>query len=336
MPRALAIAIVVFCFTATASAAAELNIYSYRTPQLLQPFLDAYSEKTGVGFNVVHAPKGLIERLRSEGDSSPADIVVAVNVSRLVRLADFGLLTPLDSPVINGRIPPHLRDTQNRWTALSTRARVAAISRERVSPGAIKRIEDLVKPEWKGRICTRKGSHVYNRALLASLVAHLGEAGAEEWVTGLVANLARRPQGNDRAQAKAIFAGECDVALINTYYYGKMKFNDKDPEQRKWADAVQLVFLNQDDRGQHVNITGAGIVKSSRNKAEALRFIEWLSDTQAQEIYASVNFEYPANPAVAPGIEVASWGSFRTDSLPVSALAENSATAQMIIDRTGW
>ena len=335
MPRTLMIAVAA-CLAATAAMAAELNLYSYRTPQLLQPLLDAYTAETGVGFRVVHAPKGLAQRLESEGASSPADAVLTADVSRLSELKDRGLLAALDSPVVDERVPSHLRDRDGRWTALSTRARVVAASRDRVAPGAIERIEDLADPEWRGRICTRRGSHVYNRALLASLVAHHGEAEAEEWARGLVANLAREPQGNDRAQAKAIHAGECDVAIMNTYYYGKMKTNAKDPEQKAWADAVRLVFLNQGDRGQHVNITGAGIVASSGNKAEARRFVEWLTGPEAQGIYASVNFEYPVNPEVPPGAEVASWGAFKTDPLPISALAENAAKAQMIIDRTGW
>ena len=324
------------CLAAPGVAAQELNIYSYRTSQLLQPLLDAYTAETGVEFNVVHAPKGLAQRLQSEGASSPADVVLTVDVSRLVELTDLDLLAPLDSSIVKERVPAFLRDGNDRWTALSTRARVVAVSRERVAEGAIGRIEDLAGPEWRGRVCTRKGSHVYNRALLASLVHHHGEAGAEEWARGLVANLARKPQGNDRAQAKAIHAGECDVALMNTYYFGMMRFNAKNPEQREWASAIRLVFLNQEDRGQHVNISGAGIVKSSGNKAEARRFIEWLTDAAAQGIYAAVNFEYPVNPAVSPDGEVASWGAFKTDPLPIAALAENAAKAQMIIDRTGW
>ena len=335
MPRVL-MTTIAMCLAATTAMAAELNLYSYRTPQLLQPLLDAYAAETGTTFNVVHAPKGLGQRLKSEGASSPADVVLTVDVSRVAELKALDLLAPMDSPIINERVPAHLRDRDDRWTALSTRARIVVASKDRVLPGSIKRIEDLAKPEWKGRICTRKGSHVYNRALLASLVAHHGEKRAEEWARAMVANLARKPQGNDRAQAKAVHAGICDIAIMNTYYFGEMKFNDRNPEQKRWADAIRLVFLNQDDRGQHVNISGAGIVKTSRNKDEARRFIEWLTDGKAQGIYAKVNYEYPVNPAINPDVEVASWGRFKMDSLPISALAENSAKAQMIIDRTGW
>lgn len=316
--------------------AGELNVYSYRTQQLLQPLLDAYTAKTGTQFNIVHAPKGLAQRLAAEGASSPADIVLTVDVSRIAELKDLDLLAPINSPLIRERVPSWLRDADDRWTALSTRARIVVTSKDRVAAGAISRIEDLADPEWSGRICTRKGSHVYNRALLASLIAHHGEAAAEAWVTGLVANLARRPQGNDRAQAKAIFAGECDVAIMNTYYYGKMKFNTKNPEQQDWANALRLVYLNQEDRGQHLNISGGGIVKTSRRVAEARAFLEWLTGEDAQHIYASINYEFPVNPDVEINSEVASWGRFSPDDLPINALAEHAATAQMIIDRTGW
>ena len=312
----------------------ELNIYSYREPQLIEPLLKAYTAETATRFNVVYAPKGLAQRLALEGESSPADLVLTVDISRLAELKDLDLLAPLDSDLVNERIPPHLRDSV--WVALTMRARVVVASSERVADGAISRIEDLADPKWKGKVCTRKGSHVYNRALLASMVAHHGEAEAEAWAKGVVANLARKPQGNDRAQAKAIFAGECDIALMNTYYFGKMKFNEQNPEQKAWAEAIKLVFLNQADRGQHVNISGVGIAKNSRRKGEARAFIEWLTDEEAQRIYASVNYEYPVNSAVKADSEVASWGVMRVDSLPIDDLARYSATAQKIIDRVGW
>ncbi len=316
--------------------AGELNIYSYRKPQLLQPFLDAYQAETGTTFNVVHAPKGLVQRLQSEGPASPADVVLTVDISRLHDLEQAGLLGALSSPVIERRIPAHLRDEGGSWTALSTRARVIVVSKQRVADGAISRIEDLVKPEWKGRICSRKGSHVYNRALLASMVVHHGEEEAEAWASGLVANLARKPQGNDRAQAKAIFAGECDVALMNTYYFGKMKFNDKNPEQQEWANALKIIFFNQNDRGQHINISGGGIVKTSQRQDEARAFLEWMTGVDAQKIYATINYEYPANMNVAADIEVASWGLFKADDVAITNIANASAAAQMIINRVGW
>jgi iron(III) transport system substrate-binding protein len=323
-------------FLPTVSMAAELNIYSYRQQHLLKPFLDAYSADTGVEFNVVHAPKGLVQRLQSEGASSPADVILTVDISRLHELSKADLLAPLSSPVIKERIPANLRHDGDTWTALSTRARIIAVSKDRVADGAITRIEDLAKPEWKGKICTRIGSHVYNRALLASLVVHLGEKEAEAWARGLVDNLARKPQGNDRAQASAVYAGECDVALMNTYYLGLMQFNTKNPEQQKWGNSLRVVFFNQDGRGQHVNISGGAIVKTSQRQDEARAFLEWLTSPKAQEIYARSNYEYPANKNVSADDVVAAWGQFKADDISITAIAEASATAQMIIDRVGW
>ena len=335
-PFRLILAMLLLVTAVTPAMAATLNIYSYRSPQLLEPLLEAYAKKTGTEFNVVHAPQGLAQRLQSEGASSPADLVLTSDVSRIYELADLDLLAPIISPGIERNVPDYLRDPEGRWIALSTRARILAVSKDRVPEGSITRIEDLADPAWKGRVCTRKGSHVYNRALLASLIAHHGEAAAEDWARGLVANLARKPQGNDRAQAKAIFAGECDVALMNTYYYGNMKFNQEKPEQQIWAESIRLVFLNQNDRGQHINITGGGVVRTSPRIAEATAFLEWLTEEEAQRIYASVNFEYPVNPNVPADSEVASWGRFSVDTLPIEKLATYSRAAQMIINRTGW
>ena len=336
LKRLFIVMIMAFMMPISSGLAAELNVYSYRVPQLLQPFLDAYTAETGTQFNVVHAPKGLAQRLQSEGAGSPADVVLTVDISRIAELENMGLLSPLNSDVINHRVPVHLRDDGGTWTALSTRARVIVVSNTRVQEGEITRIEDLAKPEWKGRICSRKGSHVYNRALLASLVVHLGEEAAEDWAKAYVDNLAKRPQGNDRAQAKSIYAGECDVALMNTYYYGAMANNTKNPEQQDWAKAIRMVFFNQDDRGQHINISAGGVVKTSPHQDEARAFLEWMTGPTAQRIYAEVNAEYPVNADVAPDPSVAAWGAFKADDVSIEAIGRASSTAQMIIDRTGW
>jgi len=336
LKRLFIVMIMAFMMPISSGLAAELNVYSYRVPQLLQPFLDAYTAETGTQFNVVHAPKGLAQRLQSEGAGSPADVVLTVDISRIAELENMGLLSPLNSDVINQRVPAHLRDDGGTWTALSTRARVIVVSNTRVQEGEITRIEDLAKPEWKGRICSRKGSHVYNRALLASLVVHLGEEAAEDWAKAYVDNLAKRPQGNDRAQAKSIYAGECDVALMNTYYYGAMANNTKNPEQQDWAKAIRMVFFNQDDRGQHINISAGGVVKTSPHQDEARAFLEWMTGPTAQRIYAEVNAEYPVNADVAPDPSVAAWGVFKADDVSIEAIGRASSTAQMIIDRTGW
>ena len=320
----------------SASWADSLGIYTHRQPFLLNPILEAYTEKTGIKFKTVYAPKGLAERLKAEGARTPADLVLTVDISRIKELADTGLLAAISSPVLNDQVPAHLRDADDRWTALSLRARIIAVSKERVGREAITTLEDLATPKWRGRICTRKGSHVYNRAILASLIAHNGEDEARNWTLGFIENLARRPQGNDRAQAKAIYSGECDIALMNTYYFGKMKFAQDKPEQQKWADAIEIAFFNQQDRGQHVNISAAGITKGSKRKELARAFLEWLTSEEAQRIYTEVNFEYPVNPAAEVSAEVASWGSFKMDLLPMNVIADTSPLAQRIIHETGW
>ena len=318
-----------------AQAADELNLYSHRQPFLIEPFLEAFTAETGIEVNVVYASKGLAQRLQAEGRNSPADVVLTVDIGRLAIYADKDLLAPVESAVLTEAVPAHLRDPDGRWFALSKRARVIAVSKDRVAPGAITTYEQLADPQWSGLICSRPGSHVYNRALMASMIAAHGEEGAEEWATGLVANLARRPQGNDRAQVKAIYEGLCDIALINSYYYGKLTSSDIE-EQRAWAASMTMIFPNQDDRGTHINISGGGIAKYSKNKETAMAFLEFLTREAAQVLYGTVNYEFPVNPAVAPAPEVAAWGTFKEDSLPVVRIAELAPTAQRVIDRTGW
>ena len=316
--------------------AETIGIYTHRQHFLLDPILKAYTEKTGIEFQTVYAPQGLATRIQTEGKNTKADIVLTVDISRIKELADTDLLAPLQSKIIQNNVPAHLRDASDKWTALSLRARIIAVSKERVGKEAITTIEELALPKWKGKVCSRKGSHVYNRALLASLIAHNGAEEAKKWVNGFVDNLARRPQGNDRAQAKAIFTGQCDVVLMNTYYFGKMKFSKEQPEQKEWADSMEIAFFNQEGRGQHMNISAAGILKGSKKKQLAREFLEWLTSKEAQLIYTEVNFEYPVNPDSDSSEEVASWGSFKMDDLPMSIIADESPLAQRIINETGW
>ena len=318
-----------------ASAAAELNIYSHRQQFLLQPFLDAFTAETGIKTNVVYASKGLAQRLLAEGEASPADVILTVDIARLSEYADLDLLAKVDSPVLKANIPASLRASDDRWFAFSTRVRLVATSKERVAADAIADIEELSGPEWAGRVCSRKGSHVYNRSLMASIIAANGPDVAALWAQGLVANFARRAQGNDRAQAKAVFEGQCDVVIMNHYYYGKMLYSDK-PEQRNWAESIRLVFPNQSGRGTHVNISGGGMAKHSPNPDSAKKFLEFLTMSKAQQLYGEVNFEYPVNPDVAPGGALSSWGDFKRDDLPIEQLAELAPDAQKIIDQVGW
>jgi iron(III) transport system substrate-binding protein len=246
------------------------------------------------------------------------------------------LLQPVESAALAAHVPARYRDPDGHWFGLTLRSRVIVYARDRVPDGAILRYEDLTDPRWKGQICVRSGSHAYNRALVASMIAAHGEAEAERWARGLVANFARKPQGNDRAQAKAVHQGVCDVAIMNTYYFGKMKFNKKKPEQREWAANLKILFPNQGDRGAHVNISGAGVVKHAKNRDNAVRLLEFLSDDVAQAMYAARNFEYPVKEGVGWDDEVKSWGDFKPDSLALSEIARLGAAAQRLIDRVGW
>ena len=316
---------------------AEVNIYSHRQPFLINPFLEAFSNKTGIKTNVVYSSKGLAQRLKAEGKNSPADVVLTVDIGRLHIYHDMGLLASISSLKLDKNIPSHLKSVDNTWFGLSKRARIIVTSNERVPIGSIKNIEDLSDPRWNNKICSRPGSHVYNRALLASVIAEHGIDEAEKWAQGLVSNLARRPQGNDRAQVKAIYYGQCDIAIINNYYFGKLKYS-KDPDQREWAKSLNLIFPNQakGERGAHINISGGGVAKYSKNKVGAIKLLEFLTGATAQKLYGDINFEYPVNPSIKASEELELWGSFKEDKLPIERIAQLSSEAQKIIDRVGW
>jgi len=337
MKLILSTTILVLAFSLTKVVGAEVNIYSHRQPFLINPFLEKFTEETGIKTNVVYATKGLAQRLKAEGKNSPADVILTVDIGRLYIYDDLDLLASIDSDILDKNIPSNLKSPENKWFALSKRSRIIVTSKERVGEGQITKIEDLANQKWKGKICSRPGSHVYNRALMASLILSLGEKAAEEWAKKFVDNLSRRPQGNDRAQIKAIFEGQCDISIINNYYFGKLKYSE-DPSQREWAKSVRLIFPNQgeEERGAHINISGGGVAKYSKNKNEAVALLEFLSKAQSQKMYGEINFEYPVNPSVETTEELKSWGSFKSDSLPIISIAQKAYEAQKIIDRVGW
>ena len=329
--------IIITIFISNIANAKSLNIYSHRQPYLLKPFIEAYTKKTGIKLNVVYSSKGLAQRLAAEGGNSPADLILTVDIARLYRYEDLNLLAKIDSKILNEKIPPYLRSKNNTWFGLSKRTRAIAISRERINSGQVLRYEDLADPKLKGKICSRPGSHVYNRALMASMIAAKGENDAEKWAKGLVSNLAKRPQGNDRSQLKSIYSGECDVAIINHYYYGKLTYS-KNPDHRKWAKASIIVFPNQgnSDRGAHVNISGGGVVKFSKNKEIAINFLEFLVTDQAQVMYGDVNFEYPINNKSKLPKRLKALGTFKEDNLLIEKIAKLAPKAQEIIDKVFW
>jgi iron(III) transport system substrate-binding protein len=319
--------------SSTLSFADEVNIYSYRQPFLIKPLFDAFTKQSGIEVNVVFAKKGLAERLVREGKNSPADLVFTTDIGRLNEVKEKGVVQAVDSKVLAENIPAQYRDDNNQWFGLTTRTRSIYVSKERVDLAQLQSYEDLANPEWKGRICTRSGKHPYNLALIASMIAHHGEAEAETWLKAVKSNLARRPQGNDRAQVKAIKEGVCDVSLGNNYYFGKMI---SDEEQSVWADAVHLTFPNQNNRGTHVNISGMALTKSAPNKANAIKLMEFLSEELAQQIYAEQNYEYPVNPKVAPSGLVQSWGQFKSDKLSLTTIATLRKDAAKLVDKVAF
>ena len=336
--RSLATALVVLAMSLSpvmmqAAESNEVNVYSYRKPQLIDPMFEVFTEQTGIKVNSVFAKKGMLERLKSEGRNSPADLVFTVDIGRLSDIKDAGLTQPVDRVQVNGNIPTHYRDPEGHWFGLTTRARIIVTSKDRVKPGEITTYEQLIDANWKGRICTRSGKHPYMVALTASMIAHHGEAEAKKWLAGLKSNLARKPQGNDRAQVKAIKEGECDLAVINHYYMVKML---KDPEQVAWANAVNMVFPNQDDQGTHMNVSGMALTRHAPNKANAIKLMEFLASAQGQEMYVQKNGEYPVKAGVPLSALQNSWGSFKADSLSLAVVADHRAAAIRLADEVGY
>lgn len=317
------------------AAAAEVNVYSYRQPQLVEGLFAKFTEQTGIEVNTIYAGKGLIERLAAEGENSPADILLTTDISRLTAAADQGLAQSVNSDVLTSNIPAEWRDPDNEWFALTLRARVIYASRDRVDQDSIT-YEDLADPKWRGRICTRSGQHYYTLGLISSMIAHNGAEAAEEWLDGVRANLAHKPSGNDRAQVKSIYSGECDIAIGNTYYMGRMETNTEETEQQDWAKSVRILFPNSGDRGTHVNVSGVVMAKYAPNHAEALQLMEFLAGEEAQQIYAEVNHEYPVRPGVAASERVQSWGELKADPIPISEIADHSREASEMVDRVGF
>ena len=322
--------------TVASHADGEVNLYSYRQPFLIEPMLEEFTRQTGTRVNVVFAKKGMIEKIKAAGDNNPADAVLTVDIGRLDALRKAGLLEGVDSAILNDAIPANLRHPDGLWFGLTTRARLALTSKDRVKPGELDTLADLADPKFKGRICSRSGKNAYNVALIASVIAHEGEEAAEKWLAGVRDNLARKPQGNDRAQAKGIYEGVCDVAIANHYYMGKMATNEKKPEQKEWAKAVNVQFLDQDGRGNHVNISGAAVIKGAKNRDNAVALLEFLAGDMAQNMYATVNFEFPVKDGIKTHELVESWGSFMADTLSLEEIASHRTTATKLVDKTGF
>lgn len=313
-----------------------VNVYTHRHYEPDQNIFKMFEDKTGIKVKVINASADeLIQKMKMEGKQSPADVLITVDAGRLSRAKDEGLLQAIDSEILENAIPAHLQDVDNQWFGLTKRARIIAYAKDRVKPEDLSSYEDLVNKKWKGKILVRSSSNIYNQSLLASIIANNGEAAAKTWAEGMVNNMARSPKGSDRDQVKAVVAGEGDIAIVNSYYIGKM-LNSPDAEEVKTAQQIGLFFPNQDGRGTHMNVSGAGVAKYAPNKENAILFIEFLISQEAQQVFTEANYEYPVLESVAPVKDIKDWGAFKEDTLGLNKLGEYNKQAVLIFDAAGW
>ena len=328
----LASAVAISSMTLSAVSAAEkVNIYSYRQPKLIDPLLKAFTAKTGIETNIIYANAGLEERIQAEGANSPADVLFTVDIGRLTEAKERGITASVNVADVKelAAIPANFRDPEGHWFGLTLRGRVVYASKERVKQDSFTYAE-LADPKWKGKICTRSGQHVYNVSLVASVIAHKGEAATEEWLKGVRDNLARKPAGGDREQVRDVQAGLCDIAIANTYYMAAML---RDPKQKEWADSVRIIFPDAATTGTHVNVSGVSLIKSAPNKAAALKLMAFLASDEGQKMYAEANSEYPIDPKVPPTEIVQSWGKLVPDKTPLADIAAQRKKASELIDK---
>ena len=313
-----------------------VNIYTARHYEVDDEIYNKFTEETGIKVNVVKGEaEELIERIKREGESTAADLFVTVDGGVLANAKQNDILQPVTSDVINENVPENLRDVDNNWIGLATRARIIAYSKDRVQPEELSTYEDLTNDKWKGKLLVRSSTSLYNQSLLASFIELNGEEQAEQWAQGIVNNFARQPDGGDRDQAKAIAAGTGDVAIMNTYYVGLLA-NSEDPEERKVADSIGVFFPNQETNGTHVNISGIGLTKHSKNKENAIKLIEYMTSVEAQEFLSANNYEFPVNPGAAKPELLESWGDFKMQELNFDTLGEHNKKAIEIFNKTGW
>jgi len=324
LPAAALIAI-----PAAAHAGSEVNIYSYREPKLMAPLLKAFTAKTGIKANMIFASSGLVERVAAEGRNSPADVLLTNEFGLLVQAKDAGVTQAISSDTLAGEIPAVFRDPAGHWFGLTRRARVVYASKERVPQTAIT-YEELATPKWKGKICIRSGQHTYNISLIAAMIAHLGPVKAETWLKGVRDNLARKPSGGDREAVRDVASGQCDIGIGNTYYMAAIA---NEPEHKAWADAVRIIFPDTETWGTHMNISGAAVAANAPDKANALALIEYLASPEAQALYASANGEYPVRDDVPVSSLIASWGTPKSDALPLADIARLRAAASELVDK---
>jgi iron(III) transport system substrate-binding protein len=310
----------------------EVNVYTYRETRLVQPLFEAFTKDTGIKVNIVSASSGLEQRIKAEGANSPADVLLTVDIGRIDEAVKAGVTQPIESRVLDTVVPAQYRDPNGHWAGISMRARVIYAAKDRVKQDSIT-YEELADPKWKGKICVRSGQHIYNNALFAAYVAHHGEAKAEEWLRGVKANLAQKPSGGDREQARDVAAGKCDIGIGNTYYWALM---NNDPAKKPWAEATKVILPTFADGGTHVNLSGVLLAKNAPNKANGIKLIEWLAGEHAQRIYADTNYEYPVRAGVAINPTIAGYGKLNADTLPISKIATSRKTAATLVDKVGF
>ncbi|MFN3659032.1 MAG: Fe(3+) ABC transporter substrate-binding protein [Pseudolabrys sp.] len=310
----------------------EVNVYTYRETKLVQPLFDAFSKDTGIKVNVISASSGLEQRIKTEGEHSPADVLLTVDIGRLEDAVRNGITQPIVSPALDKVVGPQYHDPEGHWYGISLRARVIYASKERVKQDSIT-YEELADPKWKGKICIRSGQHIYNNALIAAFIAKHGEAKTEEWLRGVKANLAQKPSGGDRETARDVAAGKCDLGIGNTYYWALMKTSEK---QKDWADATRVILPTFEGGGTHVNVSGVVLAKYAPNKANALKLIEWLASEKAQHMYADTNYEYPLRAGVQINPIIAGYGTLKPDPMPLAKIAANKKAAAALVDKVGF
>lgn len=314
----------------------EVNIYSAREENLVRPVLDMFTEQTGIEVNLVTGGADeLITRMELEGRNSPADILLTVDVGRLHRASSLGLLQAVDSPAVKTLVPEQYRDPAGHWFAMSLRSRVIVYDHERVAPSELSTYHDLADPRWQGRVCVRSSANIYNQSLVAALIAHDGVEATEEWVRGLVRNFARSPRGGDRDQISAVSAGQCSVALVNSYYLAGM-LNSPIASQRRTAESVSLFWPDQQGRGAHINVSGAGLAQAAPNRESAVRLLEFMLSEEAQGWYARANNEYPIREGIPVSDTLRQFGEFKTDGLALEKLGIHNTEAVRLMDRAGW
>ncbi|MGU3538490.1 extracellular solute-binding protein [Methylobacterium sp. A54F] len=326
----------VLCLVGAGAGAAEVNLYTTREPGLIRPLLDAYTAKSGVTVNTVFVEKGLAERVAAEGERAKADVLMTVDIGNLIDLVDRGLAQGVKSPVLEAAVPAALRDPEGRWFALSTRARVAYADADDLKALQALAYEDLADPKWKGKLCLRSGQHPYNTALIAHHLVKHGPDKTEAWLTGVKANLAKKPAGGDRDVAKDILADTCELGLGNSYYVGLMRSGRGGPDQKKWGEAIRVVLPTFAGGGTHVNVSGAVVAKNAPNRDEAVRLLEYLVSDEAQGLYARTDYEYPVKPGAPIDPLLAELGPLKIDDTPLAEIARNRKAASLLVDKVGF